>query len=217
MAQFYERLGDRENAKKALAAALTAAPKDIRTRLAAGYRALDMGQMDEAQKQAVAAAQIDPKSTDAKFLRGLIALCQKDYSAGELFFESILQRSAGDFAASNNLALALVEQDDEAKSRRALEYAEVNVKKLPKSANAASTYGWVLYKLGRLDDAEKALRTAASLGKVSVDTAYFTARLEVDRGQKAEAKQLLESTLKGAKGLSMFQQEAQALLEQLKK
>ena len=173
--------------------------------------------MDEAQKHAIAAAQIDPKSTDAKFLRGLIALCQKDYTAGELFFESILQKSPNDFAASNNLALALVGQDDEAKSRRALEYAEANVQKLPKSSNAASTYGWVLYKLGRLDDAEKALRTAASLGKVSVDTAYFTARLEVDRGHKAEAKQLLESALKEAKGLSMFRQEAEELLEQLKK
>ena len=43
LAQYYERAGDRENAKKWMIAALTAAPKDLRTRLAAGRWALRAG------------------------------------------------------------------------------------------------------------------------------------------------------------------------------
>jgi tetratricopeptide (TPR) repeat protein len=222
LAQFFQRSGDRENAQKWMAAAVTAASKDLKTRLVVGYWALEAGQTEEAGKQAIAAVRIDPKSVQAEFLRGLVAMCQKDFRAAELIFESVVKRSSGDFSASNNLALALIEQDDDSKRRRALEYAEENVQKLPKSASvassasAASTYGWVLYKLGRLDDAEKALRTAASLERMSVDTAYYTARVAIDRGRKAEAKEVLEGALKNT-GLSMFRQEAEELLKQLKK
>jgi Tfp pilus assembly protein PilF len=216
LAQFYQRVGDLENVKKWMDAALKAAPKNLKTRLAAGYCALEMGRMDEAQKHAIAAMQIDQKSFEAKMLRGLITVCQRDYVAAELFFGSALQQSPDDFVASNNLALALIEQNDPAKTRRALEYAEVNARKYPKSASAASTYGWVLYRTGRLDEAEKALRTAAAAGPMSIDTAYYTARVLVDRDRKADARQLLENALKGT-GLSMCRQEAEDLLEQLKK
>ena len=97
-----------------------------------------------------------------------------------------------------------------------MEYAEANAKQYPDSAEAASTYGLVLYRLGRLDDAEKALRAAVLLEDPSVDTAYFAACVAVDRGRKAQARKLLENALKRT-GLSMFRQEAEELLEQLKK
>ena len=50
LAQFCQRSGDRENAEKWMAAALAAAPKDIRTRLAASQWALDRGKLDEAHQ-----------------------------------------------------------------------------------------------------------------------------------------------------------------------
>ncbi len=102
--------------------------------------------------------QLDAKSLRAKLLSGLIALFQKDYKAAELYFESAVLQSPKDSGASNNLALALIEQKDEAKRDRALQYAEANVQQYPKWAEGYSTYGWVLYKLGRLDEAEKALQ-----------------------------------------------------------
>ena len=216
LSQFYQWAGDSENAKKWTAKALAARPKDIKIRLALGYNALEQGRLDEASKHAIAAVQVDPKSTDAKMLRGIICVCQKDYVAGELFFDAVLQKSPDDFAVSNNLALALVEQSDEAKSRRALEFAEANIKRFPRSASAASTYGWVLYKVGRLEDAEKALRIAEEAGPVSVDTAYYLARVLVDRDQKAKAKEILEKALR-QKGISMCRQEAEDLLAELKK
>ena len=216
LAQFYERSGDRENAGKWMAAALAAAPKDLKTRLAVGQWALETGQFIEARKQAIAAIQIAPTSLSAKFFRGMSAMLDREYEVAELYFESVLKRSPHNFAVSNNLVLALIEQGDESKSRRALEYAEANVRQFPKLAEAASTYGLVLYRLGRLDDAEKALRTAVSLKDPSVDTAYIAARVAVDRGRKAEARKLLENALKRT-GPSMFQEEAEELLEQLKK
>ena len=218
LAGFYERADppDRENANKSMAAALVAAPKDIKTWLVAGQHALETGQLEEAQKRAAFAMDLDGKSLDAKILRGVIALFQKDYKAAELYFESAHLQSPGNFAASNNLALALIEQKDESKKRRALEYAEANARQFPKNAEAASTYGWALYKLGRLDEAEQALRAAASGGTFSADTAYYIARVSFERGRESEAKQLLESALKSTGPFSQ-RQEAKALLERLKK
>ena len=60
------------------------------------------------------------------------------------------------------------------------------------------------------------LRKSVSGGSVSADTAYYLARIDVDRNQTSEAKALLENALKTTRPFSM-RQEAQALLEQLKK
>lgn len=219
LAQFYEQSGDRENAKKWMAAALVAAPKDLKTRLVVAQWALETGQLDEAQTQSAAAMSIDSKSLDAKTVRGNVALFQKDYPAAERYFEAAHLQSPRNFAASNNLALVLIEQKDEGKRKRALEYAENNMKQYAKSKEgieAASTYGWVLYKMGKLDEAEKALQAAVSAGGLNADTAYYLARLYTDKGREDQAKQLLEIALKST-GPFLMKKEAKELAEQLKK
>jgi Tfp pilus assembly protein PilF len=133
-----------------------------------------------------------------------------------MYFESAQMQSPKDFAAGNNLALALIEQKDDAKKRKALDLAENNVKLFPRTADAYSTYGWVLYRLVRTEEAEKALRTAVSGGTFGAETAYYLARVLADRGREADAKKLLESAL-AASGPFAQRDEAQALLERLKK
>jgi tetratricopeptide (TPR) repeat protein len=217
LAQFYQRDNDVENTKKWIAAAVTAAPKDAQTRIMVGQCALELGLMDEAQKHAIVAVKLQPKSLEAAFLRGLVAVCQKDYQTAQSFFETIQNRTPNNnFAATNNLALALVEQEDEAKSRRALEIAEANYKQFAKSSSACSTYAWVLYRVGKLDEAEDALRAAATLGPLSVDTAYCKARVLVDRKKQDEARQTLETVLK-TPSRSMFREDAEDLLKELQK
>jgi tetratricopeptide (TPR) repeat protein len=216
IAQYYDGAGDSANAKKWTDAALAAAPKDLRTCLAAGQRAFEAGQLDEARKHALAAARINPKSLEVSLLQASIATFEKNYMAAELFFDAALKQAPNNVAVSNNLALVLIEQKDEAKGKRALEYAEANVKRFPKSPEAASTLGLVLFRLGRLDDAEKALETAAAIAKTDIDTAFAVASVWNARGRKAEAKELLETVLKNPRP-AMFRQEAEELLAQLKK
>jgi len=215
IAQWYEATGDREKATSMMIAALKEAPKDLRTRLAAAQWSLQTDQLDQAREQAASALQIDPNSLDAKLMRGLVAMFQRDYKAAELHFESALLQAPDNFAASNNLALALADQDEENKKRRALAYAQVNVRQFPRQAEAHSTLGWVLYRLGRLDEAEQSLRTAVSGGTLSADTAYYLARVAVDRNRKDEARNLLETALR-FKGPFLLRKEAQVLLDQLK-
>lgn len=214
LARFYELYGDPTNAKKWMKYALQKEPKDLRTRLVAAQWALETDQLETAQEHASAAMQIDPKSLDAKILRGVISLFQKDYKGAELYFESAHLQSPGNFAATNNLALALVEQPDENKKRRALEYAEANARQFPRVAEAGSTYGWVLYRLGKIDEAEQVLAKVAGSGSLSPDTAYYIARISVDRNRKDDAKQLLQQALKTTAPFAQ-RQEAQALLTKL--
>ena len=216
LALFYEQAGDHENAKKWMDYAIKVAPDDFQTQLVAGNWALNTGDVALAQTQAAKAKQLDPKSVNAKVLAGVVALFQKDYKAAEANFESALLQSPNSFEAKNNLAIALCEQDKEDKKRRALEYAEANVRQNPRVPEAVSTYGWVLYKLGRLNEAEKVFNQVVQMGNVSPDTAYYIARVAVDRGRVDDAKRILEGTLKGNARFSQ-RAEAEALLAQLSK
>jgi tetratricopeptide (TPR) repeat protein len=194
--QWYARTGDRENAQKWMVAALKAAPKDAQTRLVAAQWAWETGQLDEAKQQVDAALRLEPKYLQAKILRGVVAMFQKDYKTAEVWFESAHQQAPKDFAASNNLALALVEQDDESKRSSALGLADVNARKYPRMGEALSTYAWVLDRLGRPEEAEKVMRDVVAAGSVTADTAYYWARILKDRGRAADAKQWLESALR---------------------
>jgi thioredoxin-like negative regulator of GroEL len=70
--------------------------------------------------------------------------------------------------------------------------------------------------LGRLDDAERELQAAMPIASTDLDTAYTLAHVAVDRGRKDEARQLLETGLKNPQS-SMFRQESEELLKELKK
>lgn len=214
MGRLYEQVSERDKAQASMDAAVKAAPADLKTQLIVAQWALETGQLAVAQKHADAALQIDASSPEARQVRGTVALFQRDYRIAEDCFQALLIQTPASFVASNNLAVALCLQDDEAKKRRALEYAQVNVRQYPRQAEAYSTIGWILYDMGQRDEAEKALRTAASSGTVSRDTAYYLARLDIDRDRKVEAKVILESALK-ATGPFMFRKEAEDLLAQL--
>ncbi|MGA2798495.1 MAG: tetratricopeptide repeat protein [Thermoguttaceae bacterium] len=216
-----EKKENKDNAKKWMATALTKAPDDLDTLLYAAQLSLANGQLEDAQNRAVSALRINPSSLDAKKIRGVVALFQKDYRGAESNFESAHLKSPDDFAAKNNLAIALVEQKDESKKRSALGYAADNMQQYQKSANsveAASTYGWVLYKTNKLDDADKFLQGAiqASGGNPPQDTAYYAARVASEKNRKEEAKTLLKYALKNPTPFTM-RQEAAALLEELNK
>jgi tetratricopeptide (TPR) repeat protein len=124
LAQFYQQYGDPSNAEKWMGHALKAAPDDLRTRLVVAQWALQTGRIDEAQNHAAEAMRMDPESLDAIILRGVVALFKEDYKSAELYFENAHLKRPANFAAKNNLALALCEQDDPTKKRRALEYAQ---------------------------------------------------------------------------------------------
>jgi tetratricopeptide (TPR) repeat protein len=220
VAQFYWKTGDQDKAKKWMIVALREKPRLLNVRLLATQWAWETGQLVEAERQASAALQLDPQSLDGLILRGLIARYQKNYKAAEEYSQRAVLLQPNNFAATNNLALALAEQNSDEKKQRALMYAEDNAQKYQKTNQrneALSTYGWVLYKLDRNDDAEKALRAAISGGSFTPDMAYYYARvLNKIGGHTKDATNLLESALKN-NGPFAYRDDAKALLAEMKK
>jgi tetratricopeptide (TPR) repeat protein len=219
VAQFYARTDDDENAINWLKTSINKNPRDLKTRLLAAEYSFGKSRLTEAERQSAAALQIDPNSLDALVIRGMVAFYQRNFKLAEDYFQRALLVKPNNFAAKNNLALALVEQKDEDKKQKALDYADTNVRLFGKSQQASeaySTYGWVLYKMERYEDADRMLRQAMSGGTFTADTAYYYARLLAKRGQDKEAIKLLENAL-GTKGPFANREEAQKLLENQKK
>lgn len=216
LARLYQQVGDLANSGKYMVAAIKANPRDYKTRLVAAQWSFETNSFENAEKQAEAALQLDPESLDAKYLRGTAALFLKKYDVAESWLQKAHLQSPSHLATITNLALALVEQNDDAKKQLAQEYVELISRGYTDVIEVMSTRGWVLYRVGRLEEAELALRKAFSSGRPSPDTFYYFGRLMVDRGHKEEARQMLETALRRP-GLFCWRQECEALLGELKK
>jgi tetratricopeptide (TPR) repeat protein len=214
MGWLYAQKGNHAKAAEWLEQALKRNPKDSRVQLSMARWLLHQGKAEQAKEFAVAAGKLDPKSRDTKTVRGLIARYLKNYPEAESLFQELHQEVPGDATASNQLALVLAEQADQAKRARALQLAEMNVKLYPNSAESLSTLGWVYYRLGRLEEAERALQAAVAGGTTNAETAYYLAHVLSDRGRTEDARQLLEKALK-VPGSFVFRKETQDWLDRL--
>jgi len=217
---------------------------DPQTRLVAAQWSLTINRAAQAGQQADFAIQLLAKKKaekaddqfvnglflEANLLRGVIALYEKKFDEAEKFFNVVLAESPSNFAATNNLALALCEQNDPAKLNKAVEYAQVNVDRFgQQQAEVFSTAAWVLHKKGQYAEAAQLLQRYIQMtsGQMSSDTAYYlAANLEKqldsikDAEQKANAKkQALEIITKTLANPAPFvmRPEAEALKEKLSK
>src|SRR5208282_610432 len=153
-----------------------------------------------------------------RMLRGLVALWEKDWKGAQNYFEQVTLEAPNDFVARNNLALALVEQDDADKKRRALEYAQNNYTSNKQSPDALSTLGWVYFRRNEFDQAGLALDQAvkATNGQINnADTATYLAHILYHLDKKWQAKEILDNIFKSERPFSM-KPEAKILWEKVK-
>lgn len=215
MGQLYEQRGDRENAARYMAMAAKANPNDLNTCLAVTHWALGAGDLSLAKQQAEAARKIDTESLAALSASGNVALCMQQYEQAQRHYEAVVAKAPNDFAAVNGLVLALCEQDAPEKKNLALQYAQSNLRNHPRATEAAATLGWALYRVGRIEDAERVFGQVVLVGDLSPNAAYYIARVASQQGQNEQAKRLLEVAL-AAKAHFAKRPDAEALLAQLK-
>ncbi len=219
LAGWFEKDGDRESARKYMVEAINAAPRDFKTRFAAGNWAFQAQSFDQARKQADIAlklagdGKLDP--SPALILAGTIAVFQNDYPAAEAYLRKAVAEAPASFSASNNLALALCEQDDASKQKLALQYARINRKLYPEDIEAASTLGRVFFRLKRFRESDAVYRKVLTSGRsLSPDTVYCVAALYTETNRRDEARKLLTEAVK-SKGLFSQRENAKKLLESL--
>lgn len=215
MGNLYAQDNDKAQAEKFMTAAARKGARDLATNLALMQWNLQNNRLSDAKKYADTALQVDPNSLDAKLACGIVAWMQKDYPAAKKFLEDAHEQSPGNSVVINQLALVLLEQKDEADRQRALEFAQLNQKLNPNSAEAAATLGWIAYRMGRKADAQRALNAIVQTGNLTPLSAYYVAYVLKDQGQLPNAIKLLEGALNNSVPFA-YRDEAESLLADLK-
>jgi Flp pilus assembly protein TadD len=131
-----------------------------------------------------------------------------------------LRISPSNAGTINQLALLLIEQGDESKRQRALEFAGISSRLNNEDPDVQITLAWVLHQLGRPAEADQAFRAGLQLGanRLSPDSSFLFAKWLVDRKQQDAATQILKDALDAeVPGIFVNRQEAQVLLETLEK
>lgn len=215
-ALLYEQLGSHDKAQQAFEKAVRSDKENMKTLTAYAQWLIQAGETEKAEAALAAARKIDPSSVDILSLSGVAARMAKKMKPAEDYFVEALRLAPSNSGVINQLALLLIDQPDDEKHKRALDFAEINVKLRPDSPEANITHSWVLYKLGRGRQADAAFRKGWQLGGLNADSSYLVAQMLVDQGQEDVARRLLERALDNSESsLFIMRQEAEALKDSL--
>jgi tetratricopeptide (TPR) repeat protein len=215
-ALLYEQLGSRDEAKKAFENAVRADRKNVKTLTSYAQWLIQTGDAATAEKALAEARSLEPESVDVLSLSGVAARMAKKMKPAEDYFVEALRLGPSNGGVINQLALLLIDQPDNEKRNRALEFAQINATLRPNSSEANISLAWILYKLGRNRDANNALRKGLQLGGLSADSSYLVAQMLVDQGQADVARQILQKALDDSDGsLFIMRNDAQTLVESL--
>lgn len=217
MARLFSQKGEKKNAKLAFDKAYKEDQSDAKVAQAYAEWLIQEDELNEAQEIATTLSNQSPDSVPALLLDGIVSLMRGQRKDAEASLAKVLDINPAHPAATNILALLLIESEDIKDRRRALQYSEMNAQRFPQSVQANVTHGWVLYNMKRPQEAQAALQKGAQSGNLPANSAYLVARIMSDQeNQREQALKTLEQVLEQSKGLFLFRREAQALLEQLK-
>ena len=164
------------------------------------------------------ARKANPGNLNLLILSGVAARMGKKMKPAEDYFIEALGIAPANSDVINQLALLLIEQADQGKRERALQFAGMNAQINAQNSDAQITLAWVLYQLGRVADAESALRQGLNLGSPSPDSSYLVAKILMDQNKMDPAKQLLKGAIEQeSPGIFIYRADAQAALDKLNK
>ena len=213
----YDQLDMAKEAQTAFERAYGANKTDPNTVTQYGQWLIKTGDLQRAEQVLSEGRKANPDSLNLLILSGVAARMNKKMKPAEDYFVQAWGMSPANVDVINQLALLLIDQPDQAKRERALQFAEISARLNSQSADAQVTLAWVYYQMGRVGDADAALRSAQQLGNISPDSSYLVAKMLVDQKRPDPAKLLLQDALdEKNQGIFINRQEAQALLETLK-
>jgi tetratricopeptide (TPR) repeat protein len=216
LGQLFTQTNDLENARKSYERAYAEDKTDPNTVRSYAEWLLQQGELDKAQQIAGELRKLTPDAPVAVLLDGVVALMKNQNDRAEEAFLKVLSLDPTNARANDLLALLLIESADKSDQQRALGYADNNTARYKDNSQANITKAYVLYKLGRMNEAQEPLQIGAR-GQLQTDSAYLIAKIMADQGQKDKARQALEQVLAQKQGLFIFRKQAQELLDQLSK
>jgi len=216
----YQRLGKTEEAKQSMLGGLEKHADDFGSQIAVARWSLGVGDLDRARTCAAAALALQKNSHLPDLINAQADYLQGKFAEAEAGFQKVYQDQPANYDAINGLALSMLAQNDAAKNKLALQYAELNAKsnndfRAPRGIQAASLLSWALFHNDKKEEAIKLMATIITNSSVSPETGYYAAVLFADQGRKDVAKELLTKAL-ASKTPFAYRNKAEALLEAVK-
>jgi tetratricopeptide (TPR) repeat protein len=216
-ASMYDQLDRPADAQRAFDQVKTSTA-DANTMTAYAQWLIKTGSVQKAEQILDQARKANPDSLSLLILSGVAARMNNRMKPAEDFFVQAWGISPANLDVLNQLALLLIEQQDQAKRERALQFAGISSQLSSQNGDAQMTLAWVLYQLGRMNEANTALQNAVRLGNLTPDSRYLIARILIDTKREDQAKQILQEALDGDyQGIFINRQAAQALLDTINK
>lgn len=200
MGLLYTAIGEIDQARQLMQAAVEVADKDPLTLLAASNWALGIGDLELARSTAEAAVNLDEASLAARLALATVARIDGKLDEAERLLTAVHMDDPNNFSAINQLALTLIAGEDETAHRKALAYAQLNSRahsdrRQASGREAAVTMAWILFRLGHEAEADKELNSIINAGTLSDESAYYAARIFHARGNTDTAKAILARAL----------------------
>jgi tetratricopeptide (TPR) repeat protein len=151
------------------------------------------GRVDDALVEYQGIVKRDPKSAGALTIVGMLQQQQQRRVEAKAAYQQALAVDKDAAVAANNLAWMYAEDDEHLDE--ALQLAQTARARMPESADAGDTLGWVLYKKGLFDSAISILKEAATQDPKNADLQYHLGLAYAKTGDSRLARQKLESAL----------------------
>jgi tetratricopeptide (TPR) repeat protein len=214
MGWLFGQSGDRQKANDWMERALRESPDDARSHLGMAAWLMQQGELERGLAEARTALHRAPDSYEARLLCAFLAWSQADYSAAEEILQALHQENPDDLTVSCQLVLVLADQADSAKHELATKLSQANLESFPSSPDVRATTGWVYFRTGQFDKAEKILQLALSDAAGQPQTVYYLASVLAAQGRTPEAKILLEKVISASEAF-VFRPRAEELLKQI--
>jgi tetratricopeptide (TPR) repeat protein len=153
---------------------------------------IELDRAEDAEKLFADIPQEFLSQRDFRLANAVIQRHLKKLPEAERILSELHQSNPSDLDAGDHLALVLIESEDEGKRARAEQIAEANLRQSPNNERIAATVAWVKYRTGSTDVADNILGQLVHAGRISSQTAYYTAQVLKSLGKPAEAKQFLQ-------------------------
>ncbi|MCA9257570.1 MAG: tetratricopeptide repeat protein [Planctomycetales bacterium] len=217
LAQLAQQAGKLDEADNWMQRAVDESSDDASILLAMARWQLEMRQAPQKAATWLEKARLQsPESIEVDYLSALVAWAQGELSRAEETLESVVLQQPDHLAASNALAAVLAEQNDPKRLRRAQELIQLTASTNQRSTETLAVLGWVAFKAGNLELADRNLRPILQDPSASRDSRYYLSRTLFQRGQIDAALRLLRDTV-ASTGPFIHMREARRWMQDLVK
>lgn len=182
-----------DEAVKYLKKAVELNPNDVNTISAYAYTLNQLKQDEDAILYLNKALSIDPNDVNVMGTLALIYNAQKVFEKSDSLYEKALEIKSDDPLINNNYAYSLSTRGIQLD--RALKMVNIALEKDSLNTAYLDTKGWILYQLGRYDEAKYFISRAIELGTKSAVIIDHLGDVEFNLGNKEKAIELWKEAL----------------------